>query len=345
MSRRALVTLFLVTFAGTATANPFWGVNTHIPADTVREKAAPVIRQSDETVLPRPASLQPAVGFWTKVYTEVDTSSGYIHDDRYLDVVYAVVRFREGASSRTRQRAVKSAKKRYATVLRTLAGGKRSGLNEDETRVLALWAGKEDKLKGAAERLRFQLGQANRFKAGLVRSGAWTPYIFDAVSGVGLPPELVALPHVESSFNPGARSHVGAAGMWQFTRSTGRRFMRIDHVVDERLDPFLSTNAAVQLLQNNYEVTGTWPLAITAYNHGAAGMRRAAGQLGTTDIGVIVQSYRGRTFGFASRNFYAAFLAAVDADADAQIHFGRSNVMRKFPTRLSSFRPICRLAL
>jgi membrane-bound lytic murein transglycosylase D len=331
MPRRAFATLLLVAFAGTATADPFWGVSTHTPAATATAKAAPVIRKSDESVLPRPASLQPAVGFWTKVYTEADTSSGYVHDDRYLDVVYAVVRFRDGASRRTRQRAVKDTKKRYATILRALAGGKRSGLDDDETRVLALWADKEDKLKGAAERLRFQLGQANRFKEGLVRSGAWTPYIFEAVSGGGLPTELVALPHVESSFNPGARSHVGAAGMWQFTRSTGRRFMRIDHVVDERLDPFLSTNAAVQLLQNNYEVTGTWPLAITAYNHGAAGMRRASNQLGTTDIGVIVQSYRGRTFGFASRNFYAAFLAAVDADADAETYFGEVDRNQEIP--------------
>src|SRR5690606_12700006 len=73
---------------------------------------------------------------------------------------------------------------------------------------------------------------------------------------------------------------------------------------------------------HNYEVTGSWPLAITAYNHGLAGMRRAVEQLGTKDIGEIAWNYRGRAFGFASRNFYAAFLAAVDVEARAGALFG-----------------------
>src|SRR5690606_4991998 len=72
----------------------------------------------------------------------------------------------------------------------------------------------------------------------------------------------------------------------------------------------------------NYEVLGHWPLAITAYNHGVSGMRRAVSQLGTTDIGVIAERYDGRTFGFASRNFYPAFLAAADIDANPEKYFG-----------------------
>jgi hypothetical protein len=60
--------------------------------------------------------------------------------------------------------------------------------------------------------------------------------------------------------------------------------MRIDNVVDERLDPYKSTRAAALLMQQNYEVTRAWPLAITAYNHGASGMRRAIEQVGTDDI-------------------------------------------------------------
>ncbi len=102
--------------------------------------------------------------------------------------------------------------------------------------------------------------------------------------------------------------------MWQFMVSTGRRFMRIDNVVDERLDPYKSTRAAALLMQQNYEVTRAWPLAITAYNHGASGMRRAIEQVGTDDIAVIVRKYKSRSFGFASRNFYTALLAAVDVD-------------------------------
>ena len=89
-------------------------------------------------------------------------------------------------------------------------------------------------------------------------------------TALGVPIEIAALPHVESSYNPDARSHVGASGIWQFTRSTGRRFMRVDHVVDERNDPFAATRAAGRLMAYNYSITGNWPMAITAYNHGLA---------------------------------------------------------------------------
>jgi membrane-bound lytic murein transglycosylase D len=92
--------------------------------------------------------------------------------------------------------------------------------------------------------------------------------------------------------------------------------------VDERRDPFLSTVAAARLLENNYAVTDSWPLALTGYNHGVAGMRRAARQLGTRDIETIVRNYRGRAFGFASRNFYVAFLAALQVDQEPEKYFG-----------------------
>ncbi|MFW2386697.1 MAG: transglycosylase SLT domain-containing protein, partial [Polyangiales bacterium] len=56
--------------------------------------------------------------------------------------------------------------------------------------------------------------------------------------------------------------------MWQFMPRTARDFMRVDHVVDERMDPFAATEGAAKLLKRNYDLTGTWPLALTSYNHG-----------------------------------------------------------------------------
>ena len=106
---------------------------------------------------------------------------------------------------------------------------------------------------------------------------------------LGVPLDLAALPHVESSYNPAARSHLGASGIWQFTRSTGRRFMQIDHVLDERNDPFLATEAAAKLLSYNYSITGNWPMAITAYNHGLSGARRAMRQFGDTEYTKILR--------------------------------------------------------
>jgi peptidoglycan lytic transglycosylase D len=279
--------------------------------------------QDSQVLFPRPAELEPAVQFWTRVYTEVTTREGFIHDDLHLDVVYGTVKVPDDTSSRERRRRIERATETYRGILTKLAGGARSGLSDEEQRVLGLFpeATTNADLRAAAQRLRFQLGQADRFRAGLIRSGAYKPYIHEAFTKQGLPRELGALPHVESSFDPTAYSKVGAAGMWQFMRSTGVRYMRIDHIVDERRDPFLATDAAVRLLADNYSVLQSWPLALTAYNHGVAGMRRATIQQKTTDIATIVRKYQSRSFGFASRNFYTAFLAAQQIDANPEKYF------------------------
>jgi membrane-bound lytic murein transglycosylase D len=273
--------------------------------------------------LPRPAALEPNVNFWTRVYTEVDTSGGLIHDSEHLDVVYEVLRLPQDLSPRARERKIEQAKSRHREVLRRLGRGQRSG-SAEEQRLLALWPeGSSVKtFQGAAGRLRFQLGQADKFRAGLARSAHWTDHIRQTLEEHGVPGELVALPHVESSFNPRAYSRVGAAGLWQFTRSTGRRYMRVDDVVDERMDPHRATIGAARLLRDNYRRLQAWPLAITAYNHGAGGMDRAVRTLGTRDIGVIAKRYKSRIFGFASRNFYTEFLAASQIHQDPERYFG-----------------------
>lgn len=280
------------------------------------------LAQPREELFPRPAALEPAVKFWTRVYTEVDTSSGFIHDSLRMDIVYATVRF-DTNNQRERRRGVERATTQYRDILLKLGRGTRQNLSDEEKRVLGLFPADTTnaEFRAAADRLRFQLGQSDRFRAGLVRSGRWRNYILEVLDREGLPRELAALPHVESSFDPTAYSKVGAAGMWQFTRSTGVRYMRVDHIVDERRDPFLATNAAARLLADNYGVIGTWPLALTAYNHGLAGMRRAVQQQKTTDIATIVAKFQSPSFGFASRNFYTAFLAALDIDSDPERYF------------------------
>jgi membrane-bound lytic murein transglycosylase D len=274
-------------------------------------------------LFPRPAELEPAIKFWTRVYTEIDTSEGFIHDSLRMDLVFQTVRAPNDVSSRERRRRIERAQELTRNILTKLASGTREGLNNEEERILKLFpeGTSNAEFRAAAGRLRFQLGQADRFRAGLVRSGTWKPYIQEVLAKRDLPLELAALPHVESSFDPTGYSKVGAAGMWQFMRSTGVRYMRIDHIVDERRDPFLSTDAAARLLSDNYSVIQSWPLALTAYNHGLAGMRRAVQQQKTSDISTIVAKYQSRSFGFASRNFYTAFLAALEIDSNPDRYF------------------------
>ncbi len=284
----------------------------------------PSVGFAEDELFPRPASLLSAIGFWTRVYSEVDSQAGFIHDNRQLDRVYQLLRFKRYHSPSDQDRIIEAQLERYRVALLALARGKREDLDELETRLLALWGDEATPamLVEAAANVRFQRGQSDRLRDGVIKSGAWEGYIRKTLRDHGLPSALVALPYVESSYNPLVRSSAGAAGMWQFTRFTGKHYLRVDHVLDERLDPHKSTQAAARLLQRYHAVLNSWPLAITAYNHGLSGVRRAVRETATEDIGDIVHRYNGSRFGFASRNFYAAFLAVVDVTRDSERYFG-----------------------
>jgi len=274
---------------------------------------------------PLPYGLEPQVAFWKRIYSEVDTGGGLVHDARYLDVIYAKIEFPDDSTQREQQELIDATRERYRQMLLRLAArSSDDGLDPEEQRVLRLWPTgvTPDTLRDAAENIRFQLGQADRFREGLIRSGAWYDHIVRTLRENGVPEELAALPHVESSYNPQAYSHAGAAGLWQFMPQTGRRFLRVDRVVDERFDPIKSSAAAAQYLAEGYRRTGSWPLAITGYNSGAGGMVRAVEALGTSDVGTILRHWDAPGFGFASRNFYTEFLAAHEIASDPERYFG-----------------------
>jgi len=297
------------------------------PAPQIIERTAP---GADARLFPRPPAIEDRVRFWTRVYSEVETNEGFVHDNRDLGIVYDVVRWPKGLPESEASLRYEGMKKRYAAVLRRLAREPHDALTTEEQRVLALFPKgvSRARLEEAVEGVRFQRGQADKFRDGVIRSGQWEAYIRQVFGERGLPLELALLPHVESSFNPIAYSKVGAAGLWQFMPSTGRLFkLRVDRVVDERFDPWRATEAAAALLANNHRVTGTWPLALIAYNHGPGGPIRATRELGTDDIGVILSRYEGPSFGFASRNFYPSFLAAVEVDRNHPRYFGEVRKM------------------
>jgi len=105
-------------------------------------------------------------------------------------------------------------------------------------------------------------------------------------------------------------------------RGTGRAYkLNISYIVDERRDPLKATKAAARLLRDNYRILKSWPLALTAYNHGARSMQRARAKVGSDDINKIIAGYKGRRFGFASKNFYATFMATVEISRDPSIYF------------------------
>ena len=258
-------------------------------------------------------SIRPNVAFWEKIYGSVSENTALLHDRRDLSLVYASVTLWNDSipgAAAWNQARLEQAVNFYKNMLTRLSRGARPS-DAEETRIRAMFNGKNalDRMAIAADNIRSQRGLKERFREGVIRSGAYMPEIKKIFQNYGLPLELAYLPHVESSFTVDARSKVGAAGIWQFTRTTGQGFLRVTAAVDERLDPILAADAAARYLSDNYDKLQSWPLSLTAYNYGANGMLRAKNALG--DYERIFREYEEGHFKFAARNFYSEFLAAL----------------------------------
>ncbi|HIQ37982.1 MAG TPA: lytic transglycosylase domain-containing protein, partial [Desulfocapsa sulfexigens] len=258
---------------------------------------------------PRYPIIDNNVRFWESIYGRYSTSQAVVHDSDNLGIVYEVIpifNYRLPGASKINRPIIKGIKKKYSRILGKLAKGI-SPHTTEEKRVAALFGKVSRKrLKKAADSVRVQIGQKDRFLEGVIRSGAYMPEIREIFKKQGLPEDLAYLPHVESSFNPKAYSKAGASGIWQFTRSTGKQFLTINYALDERQDPILSSHAAASFLKNNYKLLGSWPLALTAYNYGPSGMLRA--KEAHLSYERIFSRYEKGHFKFASRNFYSEFL-------------------------------------
>jgi membrane-bound lytic murein transglycosylase D len=270
----------------------------------------------------RPAVLEPQINFWVDIFTAYSWRDFVLvdRDDPYK--IYEVYHLPgDGCPGRDDIDWVNVyLKKKYSDILTNLAMG-RDPVGADEHHVADMFKGRSTyALRLAAENLRVQEGLRERFREGLLRSKYYRPTMERIFRTAGLPVELITLAQVESGFERGAKSSAGALGIWQFTRATGKQFMTIRGRHDDRLNPTRETEAAAKLLRSNYETLGDWPLAITAYNYGTAGTARAAEQCGG-DFGKVLQTYNGPHFGFAVKNYYAEFLAALQVHKYENAYF------------------------
>jgi membrane-bound lytic murein transglycosylase D len=121
--------------------------------------------------------------------------------------------------------------------------------------------------------------------------------------------------------------------MWQFMPRTGREYMRVTRSIDERRDPLESTRAAAGYLKQAYDLLGNWPLAITSYNYGRAGIARAVAEVGSDHLVTLIENYVHPYFGYAPKNFYAEFLIAVDIGRNVERYFPGLDLDRPVPLR------------
>ncbi|MBI4211248.1 MAG: lytic transglycosylase domain-containing protein [Deltaproteobacteria bacterium] len=274
-------------------------------------------------------SLRPAVDFWKSVYSEYDGNHVVMHDSLHLDIVYTVLdlspilkdaTLSDRARIIAKEEAVDGVRDRIKHTLFRLAQGEKA-LTPDEQRIRELFLRvptRKNEFLAAMDRVRGQTGQKDKFIAGIERSQLSLGSIERIFEQQGLPKELTRLIFVESMFNPKAHSAVGAYGIWQIMKGTAKNYgLRVDKHVDERGDLIASSIAAAKLLKHNYQELGSWPLAINAYNAGRGRLKHAVAQLGTKDIATIMRNYQHPAYGFASRNFFAEFLAAYEVAAEA----------------------------
>lgn len=279
-------------------------------------------RAGAELGFPQPTALQPNVDFWLDVFTKYSDHDFIIHDRDQVSRVYYVFHMPGYGPPSTRDIdwANDYLKNKYGAILTHLASGA-PPRDYEEQRIATMFKGEPLSAYAlAAQNLRVQQGLRELFRYSFLRSRYYRPTMERIFRGEGLPPDLVTLATVESGFYARAHSSAGAVGIWQFTRSTGREYLAIGRCRDERLDPVRETEAAAQLLRYNYQVLGNWPLAITAYDYGTAGMERAAEE-NDRDYERVLTSYNGPHFGFAAKNYYAEFLAAVKVNRDAEKYF------------------------
>jgi len=299
-----------------------------------------------------PPYFYPNVKFWFTVYTQYSSHQFLIHDKRDLTTIIDAIDFSQLEESPINKYVkVKIqndfAKNHVKGLKKAINNLRKNSVPKNKTEEKILLALKDKLPKDKKEwpyyfsqlnrNLRVQTGQRDMVYLGLMAAIPYKKFILDHFKAFELPPELLALAFLESSFNPYAESKVGAMGVWQFMDYTGKHFMKVNKKEDDRKDPLISSVAAMHLSKENYRILKRWDLAITAYNSGAGHLIKARRKLKKSrpSLEEVFTTYKSEHHGFASKNFYASFLALSYALAyqnelfildDVKAYFGKNKV-------------------
>lgn len=174
--------------------------------------------------------------------------------------------------------------------------GSLSALTSAEKKAYANTSKLDRNLSPAMERqVRYHFMKYSRERRGtmenfLRNSIPYLNYTKSVFRSRGLPEDLAYLAYLESGYNPFAVSRSNAVGMWQFISSTGKAYgLRQDWWMDERRDPYRSTEAAASYLSRLYDIFHDWHLAVASYNGGEGKIGRAKEATGASKLHEIIQ--------------------------------------------------------
>ena len=149
---------------------------------------------------------------------------------------------------------------------------------------------------------------SSRMDIMLTLSEYYHPLFEESLARYGVPEELKYLTIVESAMNPQATSRVGAAGLWQFMYTTGKNYgLEVNSLIDERRDPYKSSDAAAHYIHDLYGIFHDWTLAIAAYNCGPGNINKAIARSGGKHDFWEIYGYLPRE----TRGYIPAFIAAT----------------------------------
>ncbi len=163
----------------------------------------------------------------------------------------------------------------------------------------------------------YSSSQGKRTMTGILhRASPYLGFIYNRLIEADMPPELMYLPAIESGFKAWAVSRSGAAGLWQFMMNSISPYdMDVNEWQDDRRDFWKATDSALHKLKYNYERTGSWPLALAAYNCGLGRIERAVAASGTTDY---IKLYELGYIPRQTRNYLPKFFAFVSLASRAE---------------------------
>jgi membrane-bound lytic murein transglycosylase D len=337
----ALFTLLLVT-----ASDPFFGIQLSLrpvpkeqPGDVKElpwmstEAFRPYLSDYDKRVADAfkvKRFYYPNVHFWFLIYTQFGSDQVVIHDKSNLNLIYKVLDFSSLYEKKLSRNTIYVLQQKLSeekidelkSDLDELAMSPFSNSPSSKKILLSLKQAGIGLPVTASDRsiffnrlkhnLRTQTGQKNFIRDGITRSLPYQNFLGKYFTDRKLPKELLAIPFLESSFNPRAHSKVNALGVWQFMPLIASYYVpKRTPTSDYRSNIGVSSIAAAHLMSENFKIMKSWDLAVTAYNSGTKHLLHSKRKMKDpgADLEAIIKHSDSQSFGFASKNFYSEFLA------------------------------------